>query len=74
MSTFRTTATSSAGVVEWRRGRLIAAGFDPTVAAELAQDCAIDLHALLALVDCGCPPQLAARILAPLRDGARWSR
>jgi hypothetical protein len=26
----------------------------------------MDLHALLGLVDRGCPPDLAARILAPL--------
>jgi hypothetical protein len=26
----------------------------------------VDIHALLELVDRGCPPHLAARILAPL--------
>jgi hypothetical protein len=30
----------------------------------------VDLHALLDLVDKGCPPQLAARILAPLDEQA----
>ena len=55
-------------VAEWRRGRLLAAGFAPDLAAELAEQCAIDLHALLELVDRGCPPELAARILAPLDD------
>jgi hypothetical protein len=53
-------------LVEWRRRRLRAAGFAPTEAASLAADCAADLHALLELVDRGCPPHLAARILAPL--------
>jgi hypothetical protein len=56
------------GVVPWRRGRLERAGFDPTLAAALARDDRTDVHALLELVDRGCPPQLAARILAPLDD------
>jgi hypothetical protein len=50
---------------EWRRRRLIAAGFGEQLAAELTNS-GVDLHELLVLVDCGCPPQLAARILAPL--------
>jgi hypothetical protein len=53
-------------VVEWRRGRLIAAGFTSDLAAQLAKDCSIDLHSVLELIDRGCPPELAARILAPL--------
>ena len=44
----------------------MAAGFDPQLAASLARDEAVDLHELLVLLDCGCPPELAARILAPL--------
>jgi hypothetical protein len=51
---------------EWRRRRLAAAGFEPSLAAELAAEPAIDLHELLVLVDRGCAPALAARILAPL--------
>ncbi len=58
-------------VVGWRRGRLLAAGFDPDLAARLATDCRIDLHAVLELTDRGCPPALAARILAPLDEGPR---
>jgi hypothetical protein len=53
-------------VASWRRGRLRAAGFAPELADAVAHDCAMDLHALLGLVDRGCPPALAARILAPL--------
>jgi hypothetical protein len=64
----------SASIVEWRRDRLLAAGFAPDVAAALARDRGVDLHAVLALIDRGCPPELAARILAPLDDRARWSR
>ena len=57
-------------VSAWRRERLARAGFDEGVAARLAGDFAIDLHALLELVERGCRPRLAARILAPL-DGER---
>ncbi|HEX8855029.1 MAG TPA: hypothetical protein VF752_05460 [Thermoleophilaceae bacterium] len=57
-------------VIDWRRDRLMSAGFSPELAAWLAGDCGIDLHAVLELTDRGCPPELAARILAPL-DGPR---
>jgi hypothetical protein len=46
--------------------RLRAAGFAGPLAQRLAATPDIDLHALLELVDRGCPPALAARILAPL--------
>lgn len=59
-------ADAALEVVEWRRGRLLAAGFDGELATQLADDCGIDLHAVLDLVDRGCPPALAARILEPL--------
>ena len=42
------------------------AGFSDAGARRLADDKASDLHALLELVDRGCPPDLAVRILAPL--------
>jgi hypothetical protein len=58
--------SSSIQVVEWRRSRLISAGCGPDLAGQLAGDCAVDLHALLELIDRGCPPELAARILAPI--------
>jgi hypothetical protein len=58
------------GVVAWRRRRLERAGFDPQLADTLASDRRRDLHALLELVDRGCPPPLAARILAPLDQEA----
>jgi hypothetical protein len=45
--------------------QLLRAGFDPRQAAEIAAEPAIDLHALIELVERGCPPELAARILAP---------
>ena len=55
-------------VVAWRVRRLRNAGLGPALAAKIAADCGYDLHALLGLVDRGCPPELAVRILAPL-DG-----
>lgn len=54
-------------VVEWRLCRLREAGFSPALAASLAR-LRVDLHALLELVDAGCPPELAARILSPLDE------
>ena len=53
-------------IVRWRTSQLREAGFDPRLAEALARDCGYDLHAVLRLVDDGCPPELAARILAPL--------
>lgn len=58
-------ATVSAAVLAWRRRRLVASGFDEVLAASVASS-RIDLHELLALLDRGCPPHLAARILAPI--------
>ena len=49
----------------WRETLLIQAGFALELAQGLAADGENDLHALLNLVDRGCPPDVAARILAP---------
>lgn len=57
------------GIVPWRRRRLERAGFDGALTEKLASDPRTDVHALLELVDRGCPPHLAARILAPLDAG-----
>jgi hypothetical protein len=72
MEPTRTGSTSwDAAVGEWRRRRLLVAGFDEQLAEQLAgDDAGVDLHELLVLLDRGCPPALAARILAPL-DGPR---
>lgn len=55
-----------ASVLDWRRERLSEAGFPAELAEQLASDFRYDLHALLQLVDRGCPPELAARIMSPL--------
>lgn len=52
----------------WRVCWLVESGFPEELAEALAVS-DVDLHALLALVDRGCPPELAARILAPLPSG-----
>jgi hypothetical protein len=57
-----------AELVRWRSGRLRAGGTPAALADELARDPRYDVHALLALIDRGCPAGLAARILAPLDD------
>lgn len=53
-------------VVAWRIARLREAGCDRALAERLARDARYDLHAVLGLVDRGCRPDLAARIVAPL--------
>ena len=57
--------------VAWRTQRLLAAGFPRPLGRRLAADARVDVHALLELVDRGCPPQLAARITAPLDNDRR---
>ncbi len=52
-------------VRDWREIVLAQAGFGSELARLLAADADYDLHELLNLVDRGCPPILAARILAP---------
>jgi hypothetical protein len=55
-------------VVRWRREQLTRSGFPLTVAARVADDARYDLHALIELVERGCRPELAVRIVAPLDD------
>lgn len=53
-------------VTRWRREQLTRTGFALPLAATIARDASYDLHALIELVERGCQPDLAARILAPL--------
>jgi hypothetical protein len=57
------------GIVRWRRRQLVDSGFPLPLAARIAADSRYDLHALIELVECGCRPELADRILAPLEGG-----
>lgn len=66
----RTTTTAAPTVDEvfrWRRNQLRAAGFEPQLAVAIAGS-RYDLHALIELVERGCSPRLAVRILAPLDE------
>ena len=56
-------------VAAWRRDQLTQAGFPLLLADRAARDARFDLHALIQLVERGCPPELAVRISAPLDDG-----
>jgi hypothetical protein len=58
-----------ASVISWRRDRLVEAGFSLPLATRIARDRRYDLHALIGLVEQGCPPELALRILAPVEEG-----
>ena len=53
----------------WRSEQLVATGFPSLLAVCVADDERYDLHALIELVERGCPPDLAVRILAPLEAG-----
>jgi hypothetical protein len=59
------TLQDAIGVTRWRTEYLRAAGFEAALAHAVAVDSRYDVHALIELVERGCPPALAARILAP---------
>ena len=65
MLTDRRAARGGHCVVSWRRTQLLNRGFSLSLATTLAHDARYDLHALIELVERGCPPALAVRILAP---------
>ena len=50
-------------VERWRAEELERVGFDPKSAAELAARSDVDLHRAIALIENGCPPETAVRIL-----------
>jgi hypothetical protein len=52
----------------WRREQLLHAGFSAALAGRLAADPRFDLHVLIELVERGCPPELAVRIVSPLEE------
>lgn len=57
------TPDPAARVLGWRIERLLAVGFDSDAALVLALDRNVDLHEATRLVERGCPPQTAFRIL-----------
>jgi hypothetical protein len=50
----------------------VRAGVPAELAEAVAQDHRFDVHALLELIDHGCEPRLAIRIVAPLEE-SEWS-
>ena len=68
MSTLASLKPEDASVNRWRREQLVQSGFSLPLATRIARDPRYDLHRLIQLVEEGCPPELAARILAPLED------
>jgi hypothetical protein len=52
-------------VVRWRELELVQCGFPQQLAARVARDERYDLQQLIQLVQEGCAPALAVRILAP---------
>jgi hypothetical protein len=55
-------------VGRWRCDQLVASGFAEPLAARVAENVHYDLHALIELVERGCQPELAVRILAPAEE------
>lgn len=56
-------------VVNWRQLELEQCGFPRSLAAQVARDERYDLQQLVELVQHGCSPELAVRILSPLGTG-----
>ncbi|MFL5912812.1 MAG: hypothetical protein ACJ768_19880 [Gaiellaceae bacterium] len=50
-------------VERWRMDELLRVGFDVEFAALIAAEPGVDLHTAIDMVEQGCPPDLAARIL-----------
>jgi hypothetical protein len=50
-------------VVSWRAETLVRAGFVASAAVNLAVSKHVDLHVAVRLVERGCPPETALRIL-----------
>ena len=58
-----TAETESERIERWRREMLERVGYATSDAAEIAVRLDVDLHAAIALVDRGCPPDVATKIL-----------
>lgn len=63
-----TTQHQQPEIFDWRRSQLVRSGFPEALAARVAHDGRYDLHRLIELVEGGCRPELALRILAPLEE------
>jgi hypothetical protein len=68
MKTAKSTERDLDDVFAWRRSQLIRSGFPHRLAGRVANDGRYDLHRLIELVEKGCRPELALRILAPIEQ------
>jgi hypothetical protein len=59
-------ARDAKAVVNWRKTELLLSGFPRPLATRVARDGRYDLQQLIELVEQGCSPALAVRILAPV--------
>jgi hypothetical protein len=59
----RLSETEIGDILCWRFGQLVRFGLDLADALELATHVEVDLHAALSLLERGCPPRTALRIL-----------
>ena len=50
-------------IEQWRTEELERAGYEPRAAGRIAVRHDVDLHAATKLLECGCPPDLALKIL-----------
>jgi hypothetical protein len=66
MHTAQAGEAEEAKVLAWRRALLTAVGFSLPLAVEVAGEPRFDVHELIELVERGCPPEIAVRVLAPL--------
>jgi hypothetical protein len=55
--------TEQERVERWRLEALVKVGYDSTSAAQIAVRNDVDLHRAIELVERGCPPEIAVRIL-----------
>jgi hypothetical protein len=55
--------TESERIERWRVEELARAGYDADDAVELASRSYVDLHLAIELLERGCPPRIALRIL-----------
>ena len=68
MKTLARMQPAGTDVNRWRREQLVISGFPPSLATRVAADTRFDLHRLIELVEQGCAPELAVRILGPLGE------
>ena len=55
--------TESERIEQWRAEELERGGYEPRAAAKIAVRADIDLHLAVDLLERGCPPDLALKIL-----------